>query len=168
MAKVDPELFGAMILSENVLKKIEFWKAYNDFREIHYKNNYLKKEIFNLLKIPFSSRSLSYNLNRSAARICDVLIELKKEGKINNLKSFSNTFWVRNDQNLLIISSLKKRYLNLLKESPLRTYEFTRHFNVCHRSSYKRFKELENLGLVERNKNKDWMLKESNKQLICK
>lgn len=54
-----------------------------------------------------------------------------------------------------------------MNKSPLKTYEFARYFNVCYKPSYNRFKELKNLGLVERNKNKAWVIKENNKRLIC-
>ncbi len=135
-------------------KKERFWRVYNDFKEEHYEKNYLVNNIYSLLESPYSTRQLAEKFNRSIARIQDVLINLKKQGKIKNFRVRNIDYWT-NDPNLTIISKLKKDYL-LLLENPKKTSELAEEFNVCHKSSYNRLKELERLNLIKRLDNKKW------------
>jgi len=147
------------------IKKTDFWNAYNSYKEEHYKSNYLKKELFNALTKHYLPKSLALKFNRSKARIVEILIALKKEKKINNFRVKSQDYWVRNDQQVIIISKLKEKYLKLL-EKYNKTQQFANYFDVDHRSAYKRLKELEELGLVKRNINKEWRRIKIEKEII--
>ena len=54
-------------------------RVYNDFKQDHYENNYLKDNILLFLNQPYSTKELMKKFNRSFARIQDILIELKKQ-----------------------------------------------------------------------------------------
>jgi hypothetical protein len=145
-------------------KKKRFWRVYNDFKQNHYENNYLRDEIFNELNNPKTARELFKKYNRSFARIQDILIDLKKQGKIINFRVGSMDYWT-NNFNIIIISKIKNKYLDYLFE-PRITSDFSKKFKVCPRSSFKRLKELQNLNLVERKMDKKWIRTSINKEII--
>ncbi|MBD3354818.1 hypothetical protein GF361_02440 [Candidatus Woesearchaeota archaeon] len=149
------------------LRKIKFWKVYNSFKEEHYRHNYLKSVILNQLIKPNTSYKLSLKFNRSQARIYDVLMLLKKEKKINKFRVRSKDYWIRKDQNIIIISKLKQNYINFLKHANKTTKEISRHFNVNWKSSFRRLKELEKLELIQRNKDKTWRKLNVNKKVVA-
>ncbi|MBD3248754.1 hypothetical protein GF336_01795 [Candidatus Woesearchaeota archaeon] len=105
---------------------------------------------------------------RSAARVYDVLSLLKKANKIINYRVNSKDYWIRKDQNIIIVSKLKYEYLKLLRDSNKNTKYFSKHFNVCWKYSFRRLKELEKLRLVKRDKDKFWRLLEVDKKVIVK
>ena len=148
------------------IRKKKFWEAYNDFKEEHYTHNYLKKEILGCLAEPFTSKGLSIKYNRSQARIYDVLDLLKKDGKIINFRVKSKDYWIKKNQNILILSKIKQNYLKFLTNSEKNTQEFAKFFNVNWKSSFRRLKELEKLQIVKRNKDKTWRLLSMNKKVI--
>ena len=135
-------------------KRDKFWRMYGDFKEEHYKSNYLLEKIYPYLENPRTTKELSKKFNRSFARIQDILIKLKKQGKIRNFRIQSIDYWT-NKLDLIIISEIKRNYLLFLDKSR-KTHEFAKNFNVCHKSSFKRLKELEKLGLVVRDNKKNW------------
>ncbi|MBD3263310.1 hypothetical protein GF374_02940 [Candidatus Woesearchaeota archaeon] len=145
-------------------KKQRFWKAYKEFKENHYPNLYLKREVYNSLITYLSAFELALKFNRSQARICDVLMELKKENKIRNFRVRSRDYWTKN-KNLIIISKIKKKYLNLLKTKTRKTADFAKELGVNWKSANKRLKELEKLGLVEKAAN-DWILSNTRKEVV--
>lgn len=145
-------------------KKDKFWKMFRDFKEVHYKNNYLINNIYSILEKPTTTRDLSKRFNRSFARIQDVLIDLKKQNKITNFRVGSIDHWT-NNVNLIIISKVKKKYLDYL-DKPRKTSDCAKKFKVCSRSSFKRLVELENLKLVKRDKDKYWRKTSINKEII--
>ncbi len=144
-------------------KREKFWKVYGEFKEEHYKHNYLLRNIYFCLKTPNTTKDLSKKFNRSFTRIQEILISLKKQEKIKNFRVGSIDYWT-NNLNLIIISKIKKNYLLFLNK-PRKTFEFARKFNVCHKSSFKRLKELERLNLVIRDKTKMWKKININKEL---
>ena len=137
------------------IKKQRFWAVYNSFKEYHYQNNYLKKNILKLLNKPHTTKELSRVLNRSQARIAEVLVNLKKQKKIRYYQVGSRSYWTK-DRKILIISKLKCKYLQLFNR-PRTTTEFAKIFKVCYKSSFKRLKELEKLSLVKRKNDKKWV-----------
>ncbi len=147
-------------------KKTRFLKVYNDFKEEHYKHNYLKKKIIESLVKPYTSKQLSTKFNRSQARIYDVLYILKKEWEISNFRVKSKDYWIRNDQKVIIVSKIKQKYLNLLKESNKTTEEISSKLKICWKSAFRRLKELEKLRLVKRGKNKIWEVIHVNKKVV--
>ena len=136
-------------------KKEKFWRAYNSFKEEHYAKNYIIQNILPILDKPHTARQLSQIFNRSMARIQDVLIELKKQSKINNFRVRSIDYWT-NDLELIIISKIKNQYL-LFLDYPKETSEFAKYFKVDWKSSFRRLKELESLGLLRREEGKKWI-----------
>lgn len=148
------------------LKKERFWEVYNDFKEEHYTNNYLKMNIYNQLSLPFTSKDLSIRFKRSQARIYDVLDILKKENKINNFRVRSKDYWIKKCRNVIILSKIKQDYIKFLKNSNKTTKEISQHFNVNWKASFRRLKELERFKLVRRNKDKTWSLLDTHKKVI--
>jgi hypothetical protein len=146
-------------------KKEKFWRAYNSFKEEHYAKNYIIQKIFPLLDSPYTSRQLSQIFNRSIARIQDVLIELKKQKKINNFRVGSTDYWTK-DLDLIIISKIKNQYL-LFLNCPKETSEFAKYFKVNWKSSFKRLKELQRLSLVTRRKDGKWIKLPSKKKILA-
>lgn len=145
-------------------KKEKFWKLYNSFKEEHYSTNYLIKEVYTILGKPRIARELSKIFNRSFARIQDVLILLKKQGKIFNFRVGSISYWTNNEK-LLIISKLKNNYL-LFLDTPKQTSEFAKYFKVCWKSSFRRLKELEKLNLTRRRNDGKWIRMQTEKNLL--
>ena len=94
-------------------KREKFWRTYNDFKEEHYAKNHIIQNILPILDKPHTARQLSQIFKRSMARIQDVLMELKKQGKINDFRVGSLAYWTK-DKNLIIISKLKDKYLLFL------------------------------------------------------
>ena len=154
------------IADSHPLKKSKFWETYLSFKEEHYKHNYLKKSIFGCLVKPYTSKELSIKLNRSQARIYDVLDLFKKEENIENFRVRSKDYWIRKDQKIIIISRLKHNYLNFLGDLDRTTKDFSKRFKVDWKSSFRRLKELEKLGLVKRNQDKIWRRLNVTKKVI--
>ncbi len=136
-------------------KKRRFWEVYNHFKEEHYETNFLINNILPILNKPITTKKISQIFNRSPARITDVLVELKKQDKVNNFRIRSVDYWT-NNPNLIIISKLKKEYLILI-DNPRPTSEFAKYFKIDWKSSFRRLKELEKLNLVRRLENGKWM-----------
>lgn len=147
------------------VKKKLFWNVYNSYSQKHYKNTYLKQEIYKQLTEPKRTKNLSKLYKRSIARICEVLIQLKKEGKVINFKAGKSNYWIRTDNNSIIISKLKNKYLNQLNSSN-QTSLIAKKMNVSYKSAFNRLKELEKLGLVKRQADKTWKVIKTSKTLI--
>ena len=154
------------IANLNSSKKMRFWSVYKKFKEDHYKRNFIKTFIYKMLVNPYTSKELSIKFKRSQARIYDVLDLLKKSDKINNFRVRSKDYWIRIDQNIIIVSKLKHKYLEFLKDSRKTTKEVSKKFGVCWKSSLNRLKELEKLGLVKREKDKNWRVLKVDKKVI--
>ncbi|MCX6774741.1 MAG: hypothetical protein NTY99_01475 [DPANN group archaeon] len=135
------------------IKKEKFWKIYGEFKEEHYPALQLKNQVLEKLKRQLTARELAEIFNRSQARICDVLMELKKENKIKNFRVGSKDYWTRT--NVILISVVKANYLKLLAKGFKRTSDFSNDLNVDWKSANRRLKELEKLGLVKSN-NDGW------------
>ena len=146
-------------------KKKRFWGVYSKFKEEHYENNFIKSNILNVLNEPKSSRQLAELFNRTPARIQDVVIQLKKQGVINNFRVKSVDYWTKN-KDLVIISKLKNDYL-LLLDMPKQTAELARYFKVDWKSSFKRLQELQNLNLIRRQNDGRWIKLETNKEILA-
>ena len=160
------DIFAKFELADlHPIKKEKFWRIYGEFKEEHYEKNYLIKNIFSTLAEPYTTRQLSKMFNRSMARIQDVLIELKKEDKINNFRVKSTDYWI-NNQELIIISEIKNNYLFFL-DMPKQTSEFAKYFKVDWRSSFRRLKELQKLSLVNRREDGKWIKLPSKKKILA-
>ena len=135
-------------------KKERFWRVYNEFKQDHYKNNYLINNIFLDLETPKTTRELMKRYNRSFARIQDILITLKKLGKIKNFRVGSLDYWTNNLE-LIIISKIKNKYQNYLNQ-PKKTSDLAKKFKVGQKCSLKILRRLQVLNLIDRNKDKMW------------
>lgn len=150
------DIFAKLKLANlHPIKKKRFWEVYNKFKEEHYEHNYLIKNILPTLNELYTTKQLAEKFNRSPARVRDILVELKKQGKIMNFRVGSVDYWT-NDPDLILISKLKYNYLFFLDE-PRQTSEFAKHFKVCWKSPFKRLKELERLNLVRRQEDGKWI-----------
>lgn len=145
-------------------KKEKFWRLYNSYKEEHYKNNYLYLGIYKELKEPLTTKQLSEIFRRSFARIQDVLILLKKEEKISNFRVKSKDYWT-NNPNIILISNIKKNYLDLL-DQPKLTSEIAKEFKVEWKSSFRRLSELKKLGLVKIGEDNKWKKELTKKKVI--
>ena len=112
---------------------------------------------------PFSSKELSNIFNRSQARVSEVLVNLKKENKVNNYRVKNIDYWT-NNKNLIIISKVKNKYLNLLNEEKT-TAELARVIGVDWKSSSRRLNELKELNLVKIEDGKRWQKIATEKQI---
>ncbi len=145
-------------------KKKKFWHVYSKFKEEHYEHNFIKNNILNVLNEPKTSRQLAEIFKRTPARIQDIIIELKKQGKINNFRVRSVDYWTKN-KGLVIISRLKNDYL-LFLDMPKQTSEFAKHFKVNWKSSFRRLEELKNLNLTRREPDGRWIRIATDKEIL--
>lgn len=148
------------------LKREKFWSVYQQFKEYHYSSGFLKNSVYEILKEIRTRNELSQILNRTPARMNDVLLELKTERKIINFNVRSSSYWIRTDQNIIIISSIKQKYLNLLSKFN-KTYQFAQELGVDWKSAHKRLNELKKLGLVSFKDNK-WTKEPISQQIVVK
>ncbi|MFB6209234.1 MAG: helix-turn-helix domain-containing protein [Candidatus Nanohaloarchaea archaeon] len=146
-------------------KRNKFWRIYESFQETHYQKGQLKEEVLELLDTPWQTRELAEKFDRSQARLCDVLMLLKEEGKAMNYKTEGSTYWIREDQNAIIISEVKSDYLDLLRDNPLKVSEIAEYFSVRKKSAYKNLYRLEELGLIKK-QNHEWETVETDKRVI--
>ena len=148
-------------------KNEKFQLIYQQFKEYHYSANFLKKFIYKKLIEPKNRQELAEIFSRSPARVSDVLIDLKKENKVKWFRVRSLVYWVRKDQNLIVISSVKQKYLNLLNILKT-TKELSEEVSVCCGTVHNRLTELVNLGLIKREEDKTWVKLKTNKKIMVK
>jgi len=146
-------------------KKDKFWSIYDSFQEEHYQKGYLKEELYKILDSPWKTKELAEKFDRSQARLCEVLMLLKKEGRAINYKAGSYSYWIREDQNTVVISEIKSEYLDLLRDNSLKVGEIADNFSVRKKSAYKNLHRLEELGLIKK-QNHEWKTVESDKKVI--
>jgi len=148
-------------------KHKKFKEMFNDYKEIHYDDNWLKEKVFQELKVPKTTRELSKKYERSFARLTEIACSLKTGGKINNYKVKNTSFWVRRDTNTIVISKEKKEILDILKRKNYRIHEIGNKLNKSQKVIKKMLLGLEKEGLVE-NVDKIWNLKKTDKRIIAK
>jgi hypothetical protein len=153
-------------------KKRRFWEAYDSYKQNHYHNHFIRyhnhfirANIIGLLTTPKTKRELAIHFGRSEARIYDILSFYKKEGKIINFCVCSKAYWIRKDSGVILISKIKNKYINLLKNSSKTTQQLAKELKVCWKSSFKRLSELKKLGLVAQ-KDKRWKLLNCDKKVV--
>ena len=145
-------------------KNRKFKKMMNSYKQRHYRKNQLKMELYTTLSTPHSSLELSKKFNRSQSRITRVLCKLKKEDKVRYFRVGSKSYWIRKEENLVIISKRKKQILRLLS-SPKMTSDIAKSLGVSWKSSYGRLNELKKLNLVKKVDNL-WKKTPTNKKVI--
>jgi len=148
------------------IKKKKFWRIYNDYKEIHYPNNHIRKNILPLLEKPYTSLGLSEIFKRSQARIYDILHILEKEAKIRKFYVGSKCYWIQNEQNKIVISKIKDKYLKLLKDNRKNTAELAKEIGVCWKTAYRRLSELQKLKLVDKDSIGNWVILYPKREVI--
>jgi predicted transcriptional regulator len=148
------------------IKKEKFWDMYYSYKEIHYPDNYIKNRLLILLKDPYTSLELSKILNRSQARIYDILAILKKDEIIQKFNVKSTVYWILRNQNKIIISNIKEKYLQFLKNCGKTSSELAKEIGVDYSSAKRRLKELQRLNLVDRDSDCRWNIVINKKEVI--
>jgi len=141
----------------------KFWEIYKSFKEYHYSHNYIKERIIEMLKNPKTSRELANEFSRSQARIQDILIPMKKEGKINLFRVGSISYWI-SDKTKVILSKRKYKIL-LFLTSPKLTSQIAKYLRINWKAAYRRLEELKKLNLVKRD-NYLWYKIQSDKEVL--
>jgi len=150
------------------VKKDKFNIMLSNYKENHYKTNYIKNKligIFNSDKL-YNAQQLAKIFNRSIDRISEILVELKKDKIAKNFRVRSKDYWIGENQNVVIISSIKYKYLNILKSDAKRTKDISEKAGVCSKAAFNRLNELQKLGLVRRRDDKMWELISTDKEVI--
>ncbi|MFB6294646.1 MAG: helix-turn-helix domain-containing protein, partial [Candidatus Nanohaloarchaea archaeon] len=125
----------------------------------------LRSMVLSALDEPWRTKELAERFDRSQARVCDVLMQLKEEGKVMDYKAGGPTYWIRTDQNAVIISEVKEEYLKLLENQGMTVGSIADHFSVRKPSAYKNLRRLRDFGLVEKENHK-WRAVETDKEVI--
>ena len=99
---------------------------------------------------------MSKIFKRSPARIYDILGLQKKEGILQIFRVKSKAYWIKSDQNKIIISKIKEKYLKSLKKKEKTTRELAKEIGVCWKSAYRRLTELQKLNLVDKDSKGLW------------
>jgi len=149
-------------------KKQKFENMLKNYKQKHYRKRFLKRGIQKTFKNKefYTAKQLSLLFDRSQGRISETLTELKKEGIIRNFRVKSKDYWILSNKNYILISGIKYKYLNILKNDSKRMKDIAEEVGVCSKATFNRLKELEKLGLVKRNKNKTWRRMHPNKKVI--
>lgn len=146
-------------------KNKNFLNMVNSYQQYHYKRGYLIKQIYNILIDPYSAKELSNKFKRSKARITKILVNLKKENKIFNYRVYSKTYWIRKDQNVIIISKRKEKILKFLK-NPRLTSEVADNFKITWKAAFRRLKELNKLNLIIQDTKGYWSKQKCKKKVM--
>lgn len=148
-------------------KNKKFREMFSTYKQHHYPRNFFKNKIYGALKNPYTSHQFALLFNRSLAHAQETLIMLKNEGKVQKFKIGSDFYWIRIDQNTVLISEARGEYLKLLiKYGHSNTALLAKERDVCFRCADKALKSMEKLGLVRRGQNKKWRLCTPNKKVV--
>lgn len=144
-------------------KRNKFNQVFSTFKQWHYPAYFLYNRTFEILKGPKTSGDLAKIFNRDQTTLQEILNKLKKEDKIKNFRVRSKDYWIRNDSNVILISTKKYRILKLLN-NPKRTFEIAKECGVTWKASFRRLNELKKLNLVK-NENGLWYTKPTQKEV---
>lgn len=147
-------------------KEYKFYKMIHSLKEKHYPIDYLKKALYSKSNKIHTSNELSKLFGRDITRIQEILSELKREGKLNNINFKNKSLWAKNE---VIESFLMNKKLSLLKGlDKFRTINgLSSYVNLGPKSIRKRLKILAKEELVEKKENGKWNLTQQGKKLIC-
>ena len=138
------------------IKKEKFWRIYKSYKEIHYPDHYIRDKIVVFLDKPYASLELSKIFNRSPVRIYDLFGFLKKEGTLQIFRVRSKAYWIKSDQNKIIISQIKEKYLKSLKRKEKTAGKLAKEIGICWKSAYRRITELQKLNLLDKDSKGLW------------
>jgi predicted transcriptional regulator len=161
------EKFAKMKIHElHPEKRDKFNQVFNSYKEEHYPDNFIKNELEELLEKPYTTNEISNIFKRSPARIQDILIPLKEKGVVKNFRVKSKSYWINTDQNKIIISKIKEKYLNSLNKKGKTVSELSKEMNVCWKATYRRLLELQKLDLVVRDTKNIWTVLDYKKEVV--
>ncbi len=146
-------------------KRGKFWESYLSYKEEHYRVNFIKNQLLDLLNVPRTKQWLAEKFNRSGARLYDVLEGYKKEGKIAIYRCGSRSYWIKKDTNTLLISKRKQLYFEIVEDKPKTTAEIAKEINVGWKASFRRLCELKKLGLIKQ-RDMRWEVVKCNKKVM--
>ncbi len=129
------------------LKHKKFVKMMEDYRQWHYTRGSLREMILQNLASPSTSRALAIHLERSPARISQVLSALHLEGRARMFRVHSTFYWVRSDMAVTVISPEKWKIIEKIR-MPARLSEIAKGVSRDEHAVKRRLEELERLGLV--------------------
>ncbi len=147
-------------------KRDKINRVFNSYKEKHYLNHFIKNELKEILESPHTTNQISKIFKRSPARIQDILIPLKEKGTVKNFRVKSKSYWINTNQNKIIISKIKEKYLNSLNKKGKTISELSKEMNVCWKSSYRRLLELQKLDLVVKDTAGIWTVLNYKKEVV--
>jgi len=147
-------------------KRDKFNRVFKSYKEEHYPNHFIKNELGELLENPYTTNKISKIFKRSPARIQDILIPLKEKGVVKNFRVKSKSYWINTNQNKIIISKIKEKYLSSLNKKGKTVSELSKEMNVCWKAAYRRLLELQKLDLVVKDTKGIWEVLDYKKEVI--
>lgn len=147
-------------------KQARFAAMMSSYRQYHYRRKFLRPVVLNILSSPLTATEIANGVTRSKSRVNQLLTALRRNGEVEMFKVRSSYYWIRSDQQCLIISEQKSKILKSLS-SPRRTFEIAQLVGRTEKTVSRRLAELSRLGLVER-VNSNWRALEVSKRVIVK
>ncbi len=147
-------------------KRDKFDRVFNSYKEGHYPDNFIKNELGELLEKPYTTNQISKIFKRAPARIQDILIPLKEKGLVKNFRVKIKSYWINTNQNKIIISKIKEKYLSSLNKKGKTVSELSKEMNVCWKPSYRRLLELQKLDLVVKDTAGIWTVLDYKKEVV--
>jgi predicted transcriptional regulator len=147
-------------------KHARFAAMMSSYQQYHYARHYLGSRILEILSSPLTTSQIATRVNRGESRVSNLLTVLRRNGQVEGFKVRSSYYWIRSDQQCIIISNEKSEILKALSH-PLRLSEIARTVHRTEKSVSKRLAELTRLGLVQK-ANSNWRAIEVAKRVIVR
>ena len=154
------------------IAKLHFKKRANlanmmsTYKQLHYRRLSFSPKVSGMLSSPATTHEIATRVSRSESRVCHTLTQLRRDGQVEMFKVRSSYYWIRTDQDRVVISTEKFRLLNMLTR-PQRVSELARIVQRTHKAVARRLTEMSRLGLVEE-RNNNWCRIEGKKRVIVK
>jgi len=147
-------------------KHAKFAAMMSSYQQHHYRLGYLGPRILEILSSPLTTSEIATRVNRGESRVNQLLTPLRRRGEVEMFKVRSSYYWIRSDQQRIIISYEKSKILKALS-CPRRVSEIARTVGRTEKSVSRRLAELNRLGLAEK-ANSNWRAIEVSKRVIVK
>ncbi len=95
-------------------KHAKFAAMMSSYQQYHYRRGYLSARILEILSLPLTTRQIATRVNRGKSRVNHLLTALCRKGEVEMFKVRSSYYWVRSDQQCVIISKEKSTILEAL------------------------------------------------------
>ena len=93
----------------------KFVAMLDSYKQYHYKRNPLSPVVLNALSSPMTTQDVANYIGRSRARASRLLTELRRQNEIEMYKVRSTYYWIRSDEEIIVISSQKSKILDALR-----------------------------------------------------